>query len=212
MTGLDEERIRNSFEKVRKDMSFLKKELESVKLELNRQKEEEKGLKLKIDDILRFINEIKDNMSFFYKISSGNDGVINNHQQSSTIINNEHQSSSTNNNQLESINDLKEDFESLFKRLTDREFSVFMAIYQLEEDLHGLVRYSDVSKMLKITQITVRNYVNSMISMNIPIEKHRQYNRKVSLSIKKELRDLNLATKLLKLRQSGSHSQKTLFE
>ena len=212
MTGLDEERIRNSFEKVRKDMSFLKKELESVKLELNRQKEEEKGLKLKIDDILRFINEIKDNMSFFYKISSGNDGVINNHQQSSTIINNEHQSSSTNNNQPESINDLKEDFESLFKGLTDREFSVFMAIYQLEEDLHGLVRYSDVSKMLKITQITVRNYVNSMISMNIPIEKHRQYNRKVSLSIKKELRDLNLATKLLKLRQSGSHSQKTLFE
>jgi len=212
MTGLDEERIRNSFEKVRKDMSFLKKELESVKLELNRQKEEEKGLKLKIDDILRFINEIKDNISFFYKISSGNDGVINNHQQSSTIINNEHQSSSTNNNQLESINDLKEDFESLFKGLTDREFSVFMAIYQLEEDLHGLVRYSDVSKMLKITQITVRNYVNSMISMNIPIEKHRQYNRKVSLSIKKELRDLNLATKLLKLRQSGSHSQKTLFE
>ena len=212
MTGLDEERIRNSFEKVRKDMSFLKKELESVKLELNRQKEEEKGLKLKIDDILRFINEIKDNISFFYKISSRNDGVINNHQQSSTIINNEHQSSSTNNNQLESINDLKEDFESLFKGLTDREFSVFMAIYQLEEDLHGLVRYSDVSKMLKITQITVRNYVNSMISMNIPIEKHRQYNRKVSLSIKKELRDLNLATKLLKLRQSGSHSQKTLFE
>ncbi|MBS3156063.1 hypothetical protein J4413_02415 [Candidatus Woesearchaeota archaeon] len=212
MTGLDEERIRNSFEKVRKDMSFLKKELESVKLELNRQKEEEKGLKLKIDDILRFINEIKDNMSFFYKISSGNDGVINNHQQSSTIINNEHQSSSTNNNQPESINDLKEDFESLFRGLTDREFSVFMAIYQLEEDLHGLVRYSDVSKMLKITQITVRNYVNSMISMNIPIEKHRQYNRKVSLSIKKELRDLNLATKLLKLRQSGSHSQKTLFE
>ena len=212
MTGLDEERIRNSFEKVRKDMSFLKKELESVKLELNRQKEEEKGLKLKIDDILRFINEIKDNISFFYKISSRNDGVINNHQQSSTIINNEHQSSSTNNNQPESINDLKEDFESLFKGLTDREFSVFMAIYQLEEDLHGLVRYSDVSKMLKITQITVRNYVNSMISMNIPIEKHRQYNRKVSLSIKKELRDLNLATKLLKLRQSGSHSQKTLFE
>ena len=87
-----------------------------------------------------------------------------------------------------------------------------MAIYQLEEDLHGIVRYSDVSKMLKITQITVRNYVNSMISMGIPIEKHRQYNRKVSLFVKKELRDLNLASKLLKLRQSGSPSQKTLFE
>ena len=202
MTGLDEERIRNSFEKVRKDMSFLKKELESVKLELNRQKEEEKGLKLKIDDILRFINEIKDNISFFYKISSRNDGVINNHQQSSTIINDKQQS----------ISAIKSDFEALFRGLTDREFSVFMAIYQLEEDLQAPVSYCEVSKILKITEITVRNYVNSMMNRGIPIEKHRQYNRKVSLSIKKDMRDLNLASKLLKIRQSGSASQQTLFQ
>jgi len=202
MAILDEERIRNSFEKVRDDMGFLKNELERVKNRLDKQEEERNNIKSQISQILSFINEIKDNMSFFYKISSGNDGVINNHQQSSTIINNKQQS----------ISAIKSDFEALFRGLTDREFSVFMAIYQLEEDLQAPVSYCEVSKILKITEITVRNYVNSMMNRGIPIEKHRQYNRKVSLSIKKDMRDLNLASKLLKIRQSGSASQQTLFQ
>ncbi len=202
MAVLDEERIRNSFEKVRDDMGFLKNELERVKNRLDKQEEERNNIKSQISQILSFINEIKDNMSFFYKISSGNDGVINNHQQSSTIINNKQQS----------ISAIKSDFEVLFRGLTDREFSVFMAIYQLEEDLQAPVSYCEVSKILKITEITVRNYVNSMMNRGIPIEKHRQYNRKVSLSIKKDMRDLNLASKLLKIRQSGSASQQTLFQ
>ena len=202
MAVLDEERIRNSFEKVRDDMGFLKNELERVKNRLDKQEEERNNIKSQISQILSFINEIKDNMSFFYKISSGNDGVINNHQQSSTIINNKQQS----------ISAIKSDFDVLFRGLTDREFSVFMAIYQLEEDLQAPVSYCEVSKILKITEITVRNYVNSMMNRGIPIEKHRQYNRKVSLSIKKDMRDLNLASKLLKIRQSGSASQQTLFQ
>jgi len=202
MAVLDEERIRNSFEKVRDDMGFLKNELERVKNRLDKQEEERNNIKSQISQILSFINEIKDNMSFFYKISSGNDGVINNHQQSSTIINDKQQS----------ISAIKSDFEALFRGLTDREFSVFMAIYQLEEDLQAPVSYCEVSKILKITEITVRNYVNSMMNRGIPIEKHRQYNRKVSLSIKKDMRDLNLASKLLKIRQSGSASQQTLFQ
>jgi len=202
MAILDEERIRNSFEKVRDDMGFLKNELERVKNRLDKQEEERNNIKSQISQILSFINEIKDNMSFFYKISSGNDGVINNHQQSSTIINDKQQS----------ISAIKSDFEALFRGLTDREFSVFMAIYQLEEDLQAPVSYCEVSKILKITEITVRNYVNSMMNRGIPIEKHRQYNRKVSLSIKKDMRDLNLASKLLKIRQSGSASQQTLFQ
>ena len=202
MAILDEERIRNSFEKVRDDMGFLKNELERVKNRLDKQEEERNNIKSQISQILSFINEIKDNMSFFYKISSGNDGVINNHQQSSTIINNKQQS----------ISAIKSDFDVLFRGLTDREFSVFMAIYQLEEDLQAPVSYCEVSKILKITEITVRNYVNSMMNRGIPIEKHRQYNRKVSLSIKKDMRDLNLASKLLKIRQSGSASQQTLFQ
>ena len=88
-----------------------------------------------------------------------------------------------------------------------------MAIYQLEEELGtGLVRYQDISKILKLTEISIRNYVNSMVNKGIPITKTRQYNRKVSLSIKKELKDLNLASKLLKIRQSGQNTQISLFD
>ena len=201
MTEFSEEKLKASFENVRKDMEFFKDEVELIKKELLSQKEDKNRIELKIKEILGYLNEIKDKLTFFNKTSSGNDGVIINHQQSSTIIN-------TN----QSLETVKKEFEELFRDLTDREFSVFMAIYQLEEDLQAPVSYCEVSKILKITEITVRNYVNSMMNRGIPIEKHRQYNRKVSLSIKKDMRDLNLASKLLKIRQSGSASQQTLFQ
>jgi len=211
MAILDEERIKNSFEKVREDMNFLKKELETVKNWLNRQEEEKNVLNDQIKNILDSINKIKDKIHFFYKISSGNNGVINDEQQLTTINNNYQQPTIINNNHTTTINDLKDDFEDLFKTLTDREFTIFMAIYQLEEDLRGTVSYSNIAKVLKITETNVRIHVNSMTNKGIPIEKNRLFNRKVSLSVKKELRDLNLATKLIKLRQTGSPSQRTLF-
>ncbi|MBI4159167.1 hypothetical protein HY500_02820 [Candidatus Woesearchaeota archaeon] len=202
MVEFSEEKLKASFENVRKDMEFFKNEIELVKRELLSKKEDKKVIEFKIKEILGSLNEIKDKLAFFYKISSGNNGVINNHQQSSTII-----------NQNQSLEIIKKEFEELFSGLTDREFSVFMTIYQLEEELgQGFVRYQDVSKILKLTEISIRNYVNSMINKGIPINKTRQYNKKVSLSIKKELKELNLASKLLKLRQSGPNTQISLFD
>jgi len=202
MTEFSEEKLKASFENVRKDMEFFKDEVELIKKELLSQKEDKNRIEFKIKEILGYLNEIKDKLTFFNKTSSGNDGVIINHQQSSTIIN-------TN----QSLETVKKEFEELFRDLTDREFSVFMAIYQLEEELgQGSVRYQDISKALKLTEISIRNYVNSMINKGIPLSKSRQYNRKVSLSIKKELKELNLASKLLKLRQSGPNTQISLFD
>src|SRR3989344_2873677 len=202
MVDYNEERLRNSFENVRKDMEFFKNEVESLKKELLLEKENKIAINIQIKEILSSLNEIKDKITFFYKSSSGNDGANDNHHQSSSIINH-HQS-------LETV---KKEFEELFKGLTDREFSVFMTIYQLEDEFgHGSIRYQDISKALKLTEISIRNYVNSMINKGIPINKVRQYNKKVSLSIKKELKELNLASKLLKLRQSGSNTQISLFD
>lgn len=202
MVDYNEERLRNSFENVRKDIEFFRNEIESIKKELLLQKEDKKAVEVKINELLSSLNEIRDKLTFFYKNSSGNDGVNDNHHQSSSIINHN-----------QSLEIVKKEFEELFKGLTDREFSVFMVIYQLEDEFgHGSVRYQDVSKALKLTEISIRNYVNSMINKGIPLSKSRQYNKKVSLSIKKELKDLNLASKLLKLRQSGSNAQISLFD
>ena len=99
------------------------------------------------------------------------------------------------------LSDIKKDLEDKFRYLTDREFSVFMAVYQLEEQLlDGIVNYADVAKMLNISEMTVRGYANSLISKQIPLEKRRLYNRKVALCIPIEFRELNLASFLLTLR------------
>ncbi|MFH0752840.1 MAG: hypothetical protein V1914_04580 [archaeon] len=147
--------------------------------------------------------------------------IINNDQQSSTMINNHQQSSTViNDNQQEGIEDietkiplgnLKKDLDKRFKELTDREFSVFMAVYQLEEQLPD-VNYTDVARMLKISEMTIRGYVNTIISKKIPLEKHRMYNKKVFLGISKEFRELNLASFLLTLRlpKANFKPQKTL--
>jgi len=201
MATLDDERIRISFEKVRKDLDFLKNEIESIKNDLVLQNKEKNTLKNQISNILSSITEINNKTSLFFKSSSGNHGAINDEQQLTTMINNDQQ-----------INNIKKDFEDQFRSLTDREFSIFMTIYQLEEDLQGPVSYYDVSKTLKVTETNIRIHVNSMLNKGIPLEKSRQYNRKVSLSIKKDLRDLNLASKLLKLRQGDSNTQITLFD
>ena len=109
------------------------------------------------------------------------------------------------------LSEMKKELESKFNTLTDREFSVFMAVYQLEEQLPD-VNYSDVSKLLNISEMTVRGYVNSLMAKKIPLEKRRMYNKKVFLSISPEFRALNLASFLLTLRlpKSNFNSQKTL--
>jgi len=129
-------------------------------------------------------------------------GLINTKEKE--LLSTDSNSKNTQMNQIEALqqkplSDIKKDLEDKFKSLTDREFSVFMAVYQLEEQLPD-VNYGDVAKMLNITEMTVRGYANNLISKQIPLEKRRLYNRKVILCIPKDFRELNLASFLLTLR------------
>ena len=105
---------------------------------------------------------------------------------------------------------LKEDLENGFKRLTDREFSVFLALYELDK-IKEEVTYPEISLRLKITEATIRGYINSLINKKMPILRERYLNGKVSLSIKKEFKQLDLYQKLLRLKAS-KEGQKTLFD
>ncbi len=210
-----ENKLKNSFFNIKKDISGLRSEMDTINANLEQLKA-----------ILTKENFLS---------STGNKGVINNHQQS-TIINNPQQPPETPKNTLNtqiaslepapheppqqtelndkaiisnSLNSLKKELEKTFKALTDREFSIFLTIYELEQQL-GKVTYSDVASQLSLTEMTIRSYVSSLINKNIPIEKTRRFNNKVSLSIKKELKELNLASKLISLRMN-SPKQQTLF-
>lgn len=191
-----ENKLKNSFSNIKKDIYDLKSEINTIKSDL---------------DQLKTILTKENFLS-----STGNKGVINNHQQS-TIINSSQQPTNqpilTPDNEeaiiSTTLNNLKQQLEKTFKTLTDREFSIFMAIYELEQQL-SKVTYADIASHLSLTEMTVRSYVSSLINKNVPIEKTRRFNNKLSLSIKKELKDLNLASKLISLRMNNP-PQQTLF-
>lgn len=249
------ESVKTSFNRVKEHILSLESAIKENREFFIKQNEVILHLKYQIELLMSEFSDLKEEINSL-KISSGNEGVINNHQQSSsTIINDNQQSTTVNNSHQQStikqsempkndqisenledlqtiddnqqsstminseqvINtkkplvDIKKELEQTFNVLTDREFSVFMAVYQLEEQLPD-VTYSDVSKLLKITEMTTRGYINSLMSKRLPIEKRRVYNRKVSLGINKEFRELNLASFLLTLRlpKTNFMPQKTL--
>jgi DNA-binding MarR family transcriptional regulator len=96
------------------------------------------------------------------------------------------------------------------KRLTDREFSVLVAMVELERQLPEIT-YTDLATKLKISEPTVRNVINALISKKIPIQKNRFFNKKVSLLVNPSLKTPSFLEKLVQLRNS-SQNQKTLFE
>ena len=166
-------------------------------------------------------------MSTFKEISTGNNGV---HQQSSTMINNDQQSTSNakqyqsmpnnarqpisreipSNLPKKTLQALELDFEMQFRSLTDREFSVFMTILELEKQGH-VVNFPLVANHLNVTETTVRGVANRLISKGLPVKKERHFNGKTSLLIKEAFHDLNLLNKLVRLRGNPS-DQRTLFD
>src|SRR3989344_3517487 len=146
-----DEKLRESFKRVKDDIIELK-------ISLNNEKDELNSIKTEMKEIKGLISEIKDNLLIFKKSSIGNDGVINNHQQSSTIINN-HQQPTISLQAKKSFADLKQTLTFAFKSLTDREFSVFLALVELENALPE-VTYTELADRLKISEPTVRNVVN----------------------------------------------------
>jgi predicted transcriptional regulator len=75
-----------------------------------------------------------------------------------------------------------------------------MAIYQLEEEL-GKVTYNDIAMKLNLTEATVRNFITGLMNKEIPIIKERIFNKKAFFYVKKDFKELNLASRLLELRQ-----------
>lgn len=200
---INEENIKQSFRKVKEDISDLKAEISR----LNTILEEIRNLNkvpLREDPI--------PSQEDSEPISIGNKGVANSQRQPTTAnrrqpVDNDSQRQPT----TAAISELKENLDSSFKVLTDREFSVFMALYDLDKEKGGEISYFELSQQLNISESTVRDYINLLIRKNIPIQKDRFFNGKVSLSIKEAFKQLDLYQKLLSLKASRK-GQKTLFD
>ncbi|MEK6932973.1 MAG: hypothetical protein AABW56_04240 [Nanoarchaeota archaeon] len=190
-----DDKIKNSFQKVREDIETLKQEIEKVK----------GALLLRNNDILMLKEQIKSQNELILglsdkieSISTGNERVIND-ALSSTMINNDDQRSP-----------LKSFIVEKFRHLTDREFSVFLSIYQIEEE-KGAATYADISKQLGTTVVSLRGYINDLINRGYPVYGERQFNRKTLFRISKEFRKQNLISEVLVIRETKNLKQKPPF-
>jgi len=100
---------------------------------------------------------------------------------------------------LNSLNTLKRDLRSQFKKLTPQEMFVFSTIYQLTEQ--GLeVDYSLVAEKTHLTQSSIRDYIQKIIQKNIPLIKSKDNNKRIILSIPSDFKSMASLQTILSLR------------
>lgn len=101
---------------------------------------------------------------------------------------------------LDSLDSIKKEVRSTFKRLTSQEMSVFSAIYTFEEQ-GFVVDYSLISQKLGLSESSIRDYIHKLIKKDVPILKLKENNKKVTLVISPELKKIASLQAILSLRQ-----------
>ncbi len=205
-----QEKVRNSFLKVKEDIE--KRDFELKKLEnlLENQKEDILGLKEQNNHLKLNLEEIKAILKDFKNSSTGNNGVS---AQRTTTHNNAQQTTAQH-NATQRGKDLTKplnltEFEKIILSLSDREFSVFLAVYEISNE-QGYATYNQIADRLKITDSPIRHHVMSLISKQMPIQKERILHGKVSLSVKEGILSPSLIAKFMHLRQAYPDEQTTL--
>ncbi|MDP1694581.1 MAG: hypothetical protein Q8L34_03500 [Candidatus Woesearchaeota archaeon] len=231
------ENVKKSFLKAKEDISNIENQFKELKELFSKQNKDILALYEKIEYFFKENSKKEDKIDFFNS-SIGNKGVVNNrqqstvnHQQSSTMQSNEQQwisdDQAINNNQQQtltseqkranqppfirnSLDSINQTLTFRFKTLTDREFSVFLAIYELEKQLSE-VTYADLANKLSLTETTIRSCVNRLVSKQLPLTKERFFNKKTTLTIDKNFKELSLLNKLINIRSNNS-DQKSLLD
>jgi len=198
-----EKNIKKSFSKVKGDISLLSTRILSIES--------------KLDQILTIINEkgpkteeIRGSEANIAKIdtnSTGNKGV----QSINQSLSNQSTINHSLSNQSLNIQSLRKDIESRFVTLTNKEFLVFLTVYQLEEDFERGITYYDLSSKIGLTSGCIRGYVSAIIRKGLPLIKRKINNRTITLHIESEFRKLDAKETLTTLFYHNDPNQKRLI-
>jgi len=101
---------------------------------------------------------------------------------------------------LESLDDIRKDLRAKFKKLTPQEMLVFSTIYQLQ-DQNILVNYSNLSSKTQLSESSIRDYVQKIIKKGIPVDKTKENNKKIALSIPSDFKKIAPLQTILALRE-----------
>jgi regulator of replication initiation timing len=223
------DQIKDAFQKVKQDIDSLSEEVSSLKQFLQENKEQVTSLTKIIQELTNKVDNMSiikpstnpteslqnptipthnptHNLPFKAPntqklgISTGNSGVPTNKQTNKpTNQQMENRGLGDSLEILNSLDTLKKEIRSKFKKITDQEFLVFSTIYQMEEE--GEVDYKAVSQKLNLTETSIRDYVGKLIKKGIPVEKTKINNKLVQLSISSNLKKIAPLSVILQLRE-----------
>lgn len=100
---------------------------------------------------------------------------------------------------VNSLDALKKDLRKQFKQLTPQEMLIFSTIYQLEEE-NNTVDYSSLSKKTKLSESSIRDYVQKIIKKGAPLVKSKENNKHIILSIPLEFKRMASLDTIIALR------------
>ncbi len=211
---MDEYRLREAFQKIKDDMSFLHQEIEEIKRTLQNittQMKENQSFQHSnptINNIPTHNYPLEAPKSQNKSISIGNEGVPTNQQTIQPT--NQHPSISTGGDKIDhlkrvseilgSLDELKKEVRIKFKKLTNQEMLIYSTIYQLEEEGFS-VDYSLIAGKLGLTEISIRDYIRKIINKGIPLDKIRENNKKIILSIPLDLKQIASLNTIIQLRE-----------
>ena len=205
-----EDRVRNSFIKVKEDMIKIELEIREYKELIKLQNEQIELLLRKLEEI-SLENKNKAQLPIVSDtVSIGNEGVyahMRAHMRAHMHIT---PGEKEENLLKEPILDSLSDIDKMFLSLTKKEFLIFLTIYQLEDDL-GKVTYDDLSSHFKLTPGCIRTHIANMVKKNIPIIRAKINNKLTLFSISDDFRHLNIKSRLFNLYNNQDPYQKKLI-
>lgn len=102
---------------------------------------------------------------------------------------------------LESLDSIKKGIRLKFKRLTPQEMLVFSVLYGLEDQNYNEITYRTLANQIKLSESSIRDYVNKLIAKGVPIEKIRQNNKTIILKISQDLKKIATLAAIQNLRE-----------
>ncbi len=213
--------LKEAFSKVKDDINFLNNEILNLKILLNeiktqinpsthnstdRHKNTTNSVNSTHNSTVR--QEIEGLKPLNLTFSTGNEGVstdrqTDNQTDNSTDISPENLNSNMQkvSEALNSLDNLKKEIRLKFKHITNQEMLVFSTIYQFEEQEISEITYKMIAKHLRLSESSIRDYVQRMINKGIPILKTKQNNKKVILSISDKLKKIATLSNIINLRE-----------
>ena len=227
----EQDPLKQAFQKVKQDILNLQSEIYSLKQqiqELTRTLKTSTIQQTNPTDRQQLFNtpahnsHLKALKSQNTNISIGNEGVPADRQTNQQTDNNQQKFAQTNKIQLEkeqenqlktiqetevstvlnSINLLRSDLISKFKSLTNQEFLVFTTLY-IQEQEGKKPDYHSLSTALKLTESSIRDYIQRIIKKGIPIDKNKINNKKILLSLSENLKKLASLETIINIREAS---------